>query len=217
MKIKLLVLLASGAVASGALTACAPILAGGVVAGATTVATDRRTTGTQVNDQVMESRIEWEIGQKIKSDDMHLTVTCYNGKVLLTGEVLTQEEKETAGRVARNSLEVSQVINELAVQVPASFSQRMKDSSLAASVRSRIIGTSNATLNQMKVTVDRGIVYLMGLVTEEEGQAAAAAAAKTSGVKRVVKVFEYQTAAEINKRLEALKVENPNNTDKDQQ
>ena len=167
-------------------------MVGGVVAGTASVATDRRTTGSQVSDGVLERRVAWEITQQIPMADQHITVTSYNGKVLLTGEIRTEQEKETAERIAKASPDVESVVNELAVQAPVEISQRLKDSTLATAVRSRIVGTKGTTLNQMNVVVDRGIVYLMGLVTEEEGNAAAAAAAATKGVVQVIKVFEYQ-------------------------
>lgn len=215
MKAKFAVLLASGSLLAASLSACVPIVAGSMVAGTATVATDRRTTGTQMNDEVKESRVAWEISQKVPAEDSHITVTCYNGKVLLTGEVRTAQEKASAESIARASIEVEDVVNELAVREPVSVSQRLSDSSLATAVRSRIIGTKGAKLNQMKVVADRGIVYLMGLVTEAEGTAAANAAAQTKGVARVVKVFEYQTAEEIEKRMETLNAKNPNTVSND--
>ena len=200
---------------AGNLSGCVPVIAGSMVAGTATVATDRRMTGTMVNDEVMESRIAWEIGQKIPSEDSHLTVTCYNGKVLLTGEMASEEEKLLAERVAKASLDVDGVVNEIAVRKPVPVSQRLSDASLAAAARSRIIGTSGAKLNQMKVVVDRGIVYLMGLVTEAEGTSAANAVAQTKGVVRVVKVFEYLTAEEIQQRMKALNAKNENSVEND--
>lgn len=204
MKARTVLLVAAAVSLAGSLSACVPIVAGSMMAGTATVATDRRTTGTVVNDEVMESRIAWEIGQKVPPADSHVTVTCYNGRVLLTGEMKTEAQKALAGQVARASVEVVDVVNELAVREPVSVGQRLSDSSLATAVRSRIIGTGGAKLNQMKVVVDRGVVYLMGLVTEAEGTAAANTAAQTKGVARVVKVFEYQTAAEIERRMQML-------------
>ena len=89
-----------GCIAALASTGCAPILAGGAMAGGVSVAVDRRSTGAQVNDGMIENRVSWEISQKIVPEDQHITVTSYNGKVLLTGEVKTELEKKTAGEVA---------------------------------------------------------------------------------------------------------------------
>ena len=120
-----------GCIAALASTGCAPILAGGAMAGGVSVAVDRRSTGAQVNDGVIENRVSWEISQKIVPEDQHITVTSYNGKVLLTGEVKTELEKKTAGEVASKSLDVSSVVNQLAVQEPVSVGRRMKDSGIA--------------------------------------------------------------------------------------
>ena len=150
---------------------------------------------------MIENRVSWEISQKIVPEDQHITVTSYNGKVLLTGEVKTELEKKTAGEVASKSLDVSSVVNQLAVQEPVSVGRRMKDSGIATSVRSRLL---TAPYSQMKIICDRGIVYLMGLVTPTEGQIAGEIAAKTDGVKEVVKVFEYQSAAEIKARMDSF-------------
>ena len=81
------------------------------MAGGVSVAVDRRSTGAQVNDGMIENRVSWEISQKIVPEDQHITVTSYNGKVLLTGEVKTELEKKTAGEVASKSLDVSSVRN----------------------------------------------------------------------------------------------------------
>ena len=123
---------------TGLLAGCAPVMVGGVVAGSASVVTDRRSTGSQVSDNVLERRVAWEITQHIPMADQHITVTSYNGKVLLTGEVRTEQQKETAGTIAKASLDVTSVVNELAVQTPVEISQRLKDSTLATSVRSRI-------------------------------------------------------------------------------
>ena len=187
-----------GCIAALASTGCAPILAGGAMAGGVSVAVDRRSTGAQVNDGMIENRVSWEISQKIVPEDQHITVTSYNGKVLLTGE------KKTAGEVASKSLDVSSVVNQLAVQEPVSVGRRMKDSGIATSVRSRLLTAQGAPYSQMKIICDRGIVYLMGLVTPTEGQIAGEIAAKTDGVKEVVKVFEYQSAAEIKARMDSF-------------
>ncbi len=205
-KAKVAVLVLAGAVAVIS-SGCIPILAGGAVAETAAVASDRRSTGAQVNDGVIEKRVSWEISQKVASEDEHVTVTSYNGKILLTGEVRTEEEKRTAEEVARRSLDVKDVVNQLAVQEPVPVSQRLRDSTNATSLRSRIIATSGASLNQMKVVVDRGIAYLMGLVTEREGEIAGQVAARTKGITRVVKVFEYQTADEIRERMQSFQAE----------
>ena len=180
-----------------------PLLIGGAVGTTAFVTTDRRTTGAQMADEVMEKRIHYEISQAIPNN-LHLTVTSYNRRILLTGEVGTESDKLTAQRVAQNSLEVSAVVNELMVGPVSSVGQRMSDSTLAGKVRTQLVATSGVSLNQMKVTVDRGIVYLMGLVTQEEAQKAADIASRVSGVKSVVTVFDILTDREVKERLKLI-------------
>lgn len=188
-------------------TGCVPLLIGGTVGTAAFVSTDRRTTGAQMADEVMEKRINYEITQAI-TQNLHLTVTSYNRRVLLTGEVGSQADKIKAQQIAQNSLEVSSVVNELMVGEVTSVGQRMSDSTLATKVRTQLVGTSGVSLNQMKVVVDRGIVYLMGLVTQEEANKAADVASRVSDVKSVVKVFEILSPQEIQERMKL--VSNPN-------
>lgn len=204
MHIKSLVLTLSAlTLGATALSGCVPILIGGAVGTTAFVSTDRRTTGAQMADEVMEKRIHYEISQAIPNN-LHLTVTSYNRRILLTGEVGSENDKFTAQRIAQNSLEVSSVVNELMVGPVASVSQRMSDSTLASKVRTQLVTTSGVSLNQMKVTVDRGIVYLMGLVTQEEAQKAADIASRVSGVKSVVTVFDILTDREVKERLKLI-------------
>lgn len=158
--------------ASVLISGCAPVLVGGAAITSATVMTDRRSTGSIVDDEVLEKRVRYEIGEVIGHDKHHIAVTSYEGKVLLTGEVLTSLDKERAQAVATKSVGVNTVINELAVMDPSSVTTLLSDSMLATKVRSAIIGTENISLNQMKVTVQRGIVYLMGIVTPEEAKLA---------------------------------------------
>ena len=185
------------------LSGCVPVLIGGAVGTTAFVTTDRRTTGAQMADEVMEKRIHYEISQAIPNN-LHLTVTSYNRRILLTGEVGSESDKLTAQRVAQNSLEVSSVVNELMVGPVSSVTQRMSDSTLAGKVRTQLITTSGVSLNQMKVTVDRGIVYLMGLVTQEEAQKAADIASRVPGTKSVVTAFEVLSTQEVQERLKLL-------------
>ena len=191
-----------------ALSGCVPVLIGGAVGTTAFVTTDRRTTGAQMADEVMEKRIHYEISQAIPNN-LHLTVTSYNRRVLLTGEVGSESDKWTAQRVAQNSLEVSAVVNELMVGPVTSVSQRMSDSTLAGKVRTQLVTTSGVSLNQMKVTVDRGIVYLMGLVTQQEAQKAANIASRVPGVKSVVTAFQVLTEAEVQERLKLVSNQEP--------
>lgn len=216
-----LCLLSCAAALSAGISGCAPLVVGGAaVATGATVSTmvDRRSAGTVVSDGVIEKRLGVEISQAFKEQlgsepDSHITVTAYNGKVLLTGEIATLKAKRIAGETAKKSLDVTSVVNELAVQENAGWSQRMKDSKLATTVRSRMVMEDNVYLSQMKVVVDRGIVYLMGMVTPQENTIAMNVAARTSGVYRVLSVCEVLSAERIAERLKLLKTENQNSAE----
>ena len=190
--------------ASVLISGCAPVLVGGAAITSATVMTDRRSTGSIVDDEVLEKRVRYEIGEVIGHDKHHIAVTSYEGKVLLTGEVLTSLDKDRAQAVATKSVGVNTVINELAVMDPSSVTTLLSDSMLATKVRSAIIGTENISLNQMKVTVQRGIVYLMGIVTPEEAKLASKVAAGVNGVQQVVTCFNVETKAAIDNRLKNL-------------
>lgn len=180
----------------------APLIVGGAAVTTATVVTDRRSTGTIVSDEVIEKRVSYEIDQALGKSKRHITVTSYEGRVLLSGEVATLNDRQVAQQVACVSLDVREVINELAVMDPSSMTTRLSDSMLATKVRSAIIGNSRISLNQMKVTVDRGIVYLMGLVTREEAKLAAQTAAEVSGVQKIVTCFTVESPEEVARRMQ---------------
>ena len=198
----------AAAVATVGLSGCAPILIGGAAVTSATVITDRRTTGSIVDDEVLEKRVRYEIGEVIGHEKHHVVVTSYEGKVLLTGEVLTAADRQKAQDTAVKSVGVHSVINELAVMTPATVGAVLSDSMLAAKVRSSIIGTKKISLNQMKVDVQRGIVYLMGIVTIDEARTATKVAAGVSGVQQVVTCFTIESEAAIKERLKNLESNN---------
>lgn len=185
------------------LSACVPVLMGTAVGTTVATTTDRRTYGSQMSDAVMEKKVALEIGNVIK-EGIHLTVTSYNGTVLLTGEVRTQANKDLAEKVARETIEVKRVRNFLAVMEPVGVSQRLKDSALATRVRTSIIGDSRLSLNQLKVVVDRGNTYLMGMVTQKEAQALLDVVRRVSGVKMVYPFYDVLSEEELKERLSYL-------------
>lgn len=201
MKHRTLAVLFSALSLTTVLPACAPLLVGGAAAGTALVATDRRTSGAIVQDQTNEARITYEFIQRIKVAGTHFTITSYDGKVLLTGEVPAEAVKEEAGRIAAGVLGVRTVVNELAVMPASSLTERSNDLLLAAKVNAELINKKDVPYSAVKVVVERGTVYLMGIVTQTEADATAAVASRVSGVKSVVKVFEIESAAEIRRRL----------------
>ena len=202
----------AAAVATVGLSGCAPILISGAAVTSATVITDRRTTGSIVDDEVLEKRVRYEIGEVIGHEKHHVVVTSYEGKVLLTGEVLTAADRQKAQDTAVKSVGVHSVVNELAVMTPATVGAVLSDSMLATKVRSSIIGTKKISLNQMKVDVQRGIVYLMGIVTNDEAKTAAKVAAGVSGVQQVVTCFTIESEAAIKERLKNLEANNSSKT-----
>ena len=202
------VFMLAAAIAAVGLSGCAPILIGGAAVTSATVITDRRTTGSIVDDEVLEKRVRYEIGEIIGHEKHHVVVTSYEGKVLLTGEVLTAVDRQKAQDTAVKSMGVHSVVNELAVMAPASVGSVLSDSMLATKVRSSIIGTKKISLNQMKVDVQRGIVYLMGIVTIDEARTATKVAAGVSGVQQVVTCFTIESEAAIKERLKNLESNN---------
>ena len=179
-----------GAFVAG-LSGCVPLVIGaGVVAG-TTVATDRRSTGTQVDDEVIEGKASLAINEKFKGDAFHVNVTSYNGIVLLSGEAPDAEVKKTMEDIARTTERVRRVYDEVEVRPSTSMSDRTNDTYITSKVKGRFLEQSQFSPTHVKVVTERGIVYLMGLVRKDEGDSAARIASTTSGVTRVVKLFEY--------------------------
>ena len=172
------------------LSGCVPLVAAGA-AGVALVATDRRSAGAQLDDATIESRIAGEMGTRY-GDKAHVSVTSFNGIVLLTGEVPDETAKNATADFARGVERVRAVQNELVVGPPSGFTDRTNDAYLTSAVKTRFLDASSKfSATHVKVVTERGVVYLMGLVRRDEGDAAAAIAASTRGVARVVKVFEY--------------------------
>jgi osmotically-inducible protein OsmY len=185
-----------------ALPACAPLVIGAVVAGTAIVATDRRTTGAQLDDQSIQLQLSNELGTafKDKGTEVHISINSYERKVLLTGEVPTEQVKAQAGEIAAKSRNVRAVVNELVVAPPSKLGQRTNDTTLGTKVRAQMVNTKEIPFNSISIVTERGIVYLMGFVTEKEGEIAAHVASRVSGVQQVVKVFDYGTPAEVQQR-----------------
>jgi len=181
-------------------TACAPLVVGAIAAGTAYVVTDRRTTGSQVDDQAIQLRLADELRAVFANQPVHINVNSFDRKVLLTGEVPDEAAKARAGSVAAASQNVRAVVNELAVMPPTSTSERTADTARSAKVRAALINTREVEVNSIKFVTERGIVYLMGYVTDKEGQIAAIVASKVAGVKQVVKVFDIATQEEVDKR-----------------
>jgi osmotically-inducible protein OsmY len=172
------------------LSGCVPLMIGAGVAAGASVATDRRTTGTQLDDEVIEDKAVLELQQRFKGD-FHVNVTSYNGIVLLTGEVPAQAAKADVENIVRSNPKVRAVQDELAVGPVTDLGSRSNDTLITSKVKARFVEANKFQINHVKVVTERGVVYLMGVVTRDEGAAAGEIASTTNGVQRVVKVFEY--------------------------
>jgi osmotically-inducible protein OsmY len=171
------------------LSACAPVLVGGAAVGAASVATDRRTSGTQLDDQNINFKVEHNISQKL-GDAAHVSANTYEGVVLLTGEVPNDAAKTQAGQLAQGVEKVKKVVNQLTIGPAASFNTRSNDTWLSSKVRTELLNTKFVPSGTINVTTDKSVVYLQGKVTQAEGEYAANAAAGISGVTKVVKLFD---------------------------
>jgi osmotically-inducible protein OsmY len=184
------------------LSSCAVAVIGAVAAGTAIVATDRRSTGAQIEDQSIQLRLSNELGTAFKSisNEVHISINSYERKVLLTGEVPTEQAKAQAGEVAARSLNVRAVVNELVVAKPSSLGQRTNDTSIGTKVRAQFVNTKEVPYTAISIVTERGVVYLMGFVTQKEGEIAAYVASRVSGVQQVVKVFDIGTPEEVQRR-----------------
>jgi osmotically-inducible protein OsmY len=173
-----------------ALSGCVPLVVGGAVAGTALVATDRRSVGAQADDEAIELKFANNRSNKY-GDRVHVNVTCYNGIVLLTGEVPDDATRAEIEQMARAIDKVRVVHDEVAVRPNTPMSERTNDTYLTGLVKSRFVEENKFPATFVKVVTERGVVYLMGIVSRNEGDAAAQIAATTKGVQRVVKLFEY--------------------------
>ena len=172
------------------LPGCAPLLVAGAVGGTALVATDRRSVGAQADDEAIELKISNAINTQY-GESVHAISTSYNGIVLLSGEVPTAEIFTSIGNLAKSTAKVRSVHNELAVGPNADLSVRSNDTFITSKVKSRFVEANKFSATHVKVVTERQVVYLMGIVSRQEGADAAQIASTTTDVVRVVKVFEY--------------------------
>jgi osmotically-inducible protein OsmY len=180
---------AAFAAVAGYLQGCAP-LAVTAAAGGAMMATDRRSAGTYIDDE----SIEWRVFDKLRSgfDGGHINATSYNRRVLLTGEAPTEEMKKKAEDAVRSIPNVREVVNELKIAAGSSLAARGNDALITSNVKALMVNNGNKfSPMHIKVLTEANVVFLMGLVTQAEGEAAADIARRAQGVLRVVKVFEY--------------------------
>lgn len=171
------------------LQGCVEMAVGTAVMG-TLAATDRRTFGAQTEDKTILVKGESRIA-KLVGGAGHVNVASFNRKVLLTGEVRDDAMKAAVEQEMRAVEGVEAVVNELDVMGPSSFTSRSNDSIITGMVKASFVDAKDLYANAIKVVTERGVVFLMGRVTQREGHLAANVASSVNGVHKVVKVFEY--------------------------
>jgi osmotically-inducible protein OsmY len=195
-RLHLLRTLALVACAAALLPACAPPIVGGAVVGGTLMLTDRRTSGAQVEDQAIElkaaSRASEAAGER-----GHVNVTSYNRMLLITGEVPAEADRTKVEEAVARVENVRSVVNELAAMPVSSLTARSNDSFITGVVKAAFVDAKDLQVNAIKVVTERNTVYLLGRLTEREAGRATEVARAQSGVKKVVRVFEILTEAEL--------------------
>lgn len=175
------------------LSACAAAVVGGGTAAV--AAHDRRSVGTVFDDQALEFQVVDRIFSSEEiGEESHIKVEVYEGVALLMGETDSEAKRELAGRLAGEVGGVKRVVNEVRVVAIASMATRLNNTWLTAKVNAELLRKNPVEgfdPTRIKVITSEGTVYLMGLVTREEGEAVAEVARNVSGVQRVVKVFNY--------------------------
>jgi osmotically-inducible protein OsmY len=188
--------LIGAAVLFTSLTGCAPLLVGSAAVGGAFVVTDRRSSGVQLEDET----IELKAGQRIRStvgERSHVNVTSYQRQVLLTGEVYNEADKAAIETTVGKIDGVKSVVNDLAVMWPSSTSERSRDLLLAGKIKATFVDAAGLASNAFTVVTERGVVYLMGRVTEEEATRAIDLARAVPGVVKVVRLVEVLTPEQL--------------------
>ena len=190
-------LLATACVAS--LSACFPVILGGALMGGL-VAVDRRTAGTQLEDEGIELRASSRVRDNL-GDRGHINITSYNRQVLLTGEVPSAQDKQLVEQVVSQVANVRVIVNDLAVMGNTTLTQRTSDTLTTGRVKAGLVDEKELYASAFKVVTERGTTYLMGRVTQRESELATEVVRGTSGVQKVVRLLEIISDAELQSLL----------------
>lgn len=184
---------------SGALTACVgPLLVGGAMVGGSLLAVDRRTSGSQLDDEGIELRAANQIRSNFGTR-VRVSVTSYNRQVLLTGEVPNLQDQQAVEQLVKQMVNVASVVNELAVIDTPSLMDRSADALLTARIKAVLLNAGDLQSNAFKVVTERSTTYLMGRVTQREADRATELVRATPGVQKVVRIFELISEQELNR------------------
>ncbi len=174
------------------LQGCVGALIVGSAAVATKTTTDPRTVGTQVDDSTLEARVNNTLSNDTAlKNQARITATVYQGKVLLTGQSPDDELVKRAKNIASGVENVTAIYNEIRKGTPIDFTTVSSDTWITTKVRSQLLTNDSVKSSHVKVVTENGEVFLLGLVSEQEGQSAAQVASKVNGVKRVITAFTY--------------------------
>jgi osmotically-inducible protein OsmY len=174
------------------LTACVPLAIGTATVTAVDLYMERRTVKQSVDDNTLELQLRREyLGDENLGNAVNISTTIINGIVLLTGEVHNDEQRQYAEKLARSYIDTREVVNELELSGRTNMNSRANDSYITGKVKSKLVRADGVPSTNIKVVTERGKVYLLGLVTHPEAEAAVEAARSVSGVTHIVKVFEY--------------------------
>ena len=196
---KLLSILVLTASVGAGLSACAPLIVGGAVVGSM-MATDRRTAGTQIDDEGIELRAASQIRLNV-GDRVHVNITSYNRQVLLTGEVPSAQDKQLVEQLVARVENVRAIVNELGVTGHSTLTQRSSDALVTGKVKAGLVDAKGLYANAFKVVTERGTTYLMGRVTQREADRATEIARGTGGVQKVVRMLEIISEEELRSLL----------------
>ncbi|HRQ56288.1 MAG TPA: BON domain-containing protein [Azoarcus taiwanensis] len=172
-----------------ALQGCFPVVAGGAVAGAAMIS-DRRTSGAFMEDEAIEWKTRSALRERFGSG-INVSVTSYNRNVLLTGQVPDERTRSEVGRIASGIDNVNGIVNEVEIAGISSLTSRSNDALITSRVKARFVDDQSFRAHQVKVVTEAGTVFLMGIVTRREADAATEVARTTQGVQKVVRVFEF--------------------------
>lgn len=175
------------------LSACVPLVVGGMATTAS-VAHDRRTTGSVVEDQSIKVRIRGLLNEDEEiNKQAHINITSFNGIVLLSGETPTSAMRDRAGNIARQAEKVRRLHNEIQIAAPSALMSRSSDSWLTTKIKTSLLNTKVEGFDptRIKVVTENGTVFLLGMVTHSEADTATEKVRQSSGVQRIVKLFEY--------------------------
>jgi osmotically-inducible protein OsmY len=196
LKMKLSLAAAALITALPLLQGCVPAVIATGAAVSVMSAHDRRSTGVQTDDE----STEWKAAQRIPAEYKalsHINFTAYNRRVLITGEVQSEEAKSIIGEQTKQLQGVNEVFNELTIAPPSTLGNRSNDSYITSKLKARLVDSNQVSANHIKVVTERSVAYLMGIVTEREAKVAVAIARTTDGVRKVVNVMEVVSDADV--------------------